>query len=313
MLISPDHRLAVSNLGWVDKSGLWTYDASTGREALISVGDAKYLSIFACKDPGLFAALHHYDGVSIRLTVHSFEDPGGRLCTIERTQDACSVQGDVTAFASAPQYYVAYFDPGHGGDYYLLQVDAAQGELRAERFAWFDDSYDHAYQGIVGVLELPSGDLIVSIQRDSHPVMYDPATKRVVRRLSLANNSGNPTLRLAARRRELWADDYDTLLKLDLDSLTVRRSRRLQGLASGTSQFIGHWTFNENESLCLVPRPFSSDVLAISMETMKTKFVAKVEKQPFEAAFLNDDQIVARDWKTGQLLRSSLRKAPFFE
>ena len=308
MLISPDHRLVVSNLGWIDKSTLWTYDAAEDRESSILLGNANYLSLFACKDPGLFVVLHHYDGATVGFSVHSFQDPSLALCTLERTGPASSLQGDSSAFASAPRYYSAYFNPGGAGDYHLLYLDTDRGEICAERFAWYDGSYDKDYQGIVGVTELPSGNLIVSIQRDSHPLLYDPTTKQVLRKLSLANRAGNPTLQLGGRCREIWADDYDTLVKLDAHSLKIKGTRRLE-----SGQFIGHWSLNEDESLCFVPRPFSGDVVAVSTHNLKPKYAATLGKQPLEAVSLNDSRVIARDWKTGELLKGSLRRAWFSE
>ncbi len=306
MLISPDRRIVVSNLGWVDKSALWTYEAAKDRAASISLGDAKYLSLFPCQDPHQFVVLHHYDGASIRLSLHSFEDPGAPLCEVVLSGSASSVKGDLAAFAGAPRYYVAYFDSGSDQDYQLLHLDIDRGEIGAEPFPWYDRSYDKGYQGLVSLIGLPSGHLIVSVQRDSHPVVYDPAAKQVVKKLSLADRMGNPTLRLAARRKEIWADDYDTLLKLDLDSLKAKRARRLQDSASGTAQFIGRWCFNDDESLCFVARPYSGDMVAISMDDMKTRYVAKLGKQPLEAVALDNERVIARDWMTGQLLKGVL-------
>ena len=203
MLISPDRRMLVSNLGWADKGGLWTYDAARDSVSSVPLGDAKYLSLFECRDPANFAVLHHYDSTKIRLSVHFFEDPAATLCSLERNGDASILQGDAAALQGAPTYYTAYFKPDNFADYHLLTVDIAQSELRAERFIWFGNSYDRAYQGIVGVLELPSGNLIVSVQRDSYPLLYNPRTQQVVRRLSLANRGGNPALRLLIHRREL--------------------------------------------------------------------------------------------------------------
>ncbi len=308
MLVSPDHRLVVSNLGWVDKAAIWTYDVANDQEALIPLGDAKYLSLFPCKDPSLFAALHHYDGSTIRLTVHSFQDPVAALCTAERSGLTSTVQGDASILENAPTYYSAYFDPGSGADFHLISIEASQAEIRAERFPWYGASYDKDYQGIVGVLELPSGNVIVSVQRDSHPLLYDPRTKQVLGKLSLANRAGNPTLRLGARCRDLWADDYDTLLKLDAHSYKVKSARRLQ---MGT--FIGRWSFNQDESLCFVPRPFSGDVIAVSTRNLKPRYAASLGRQPLEAVSLNDSRIIARDWRTGQLLKGVLRRAWFSE
>lgn len=307
MLISPDQRFVISNLGWVDRFAIWIYDAASDREAFLPLGDARYLSLFPCSVPDQFAVLHHYDGAEIRISIHSFDNPSDPLCTIERTAGLSAVRGDPAALGRAPRYYTAYFDPGHAGNFYLLHVEPDRPEIQVEPFEWYDNSYDKDYQGIVGVTELPSGNLIISVQRDSHPIVFDPTTKQVVRKLSLADRAGNPTLRLAPRRGEIWADDYDTILKLDADSLNLKGSRRLQDASGQTMHFIGRWSLDATESLCLVPRPYSGDVLAISTDTLRTTQAARVGKQPLEAALLSDGRIIARDWQTGQLLKGSLR------
>ena len=309
MLVSPDRRIIVSNLGWVDKGSLWTYGTATDQVTSLPLGDAKYLSLFPCKDAGRFAVLHHYDGVSIRLSVHAFENTAAPLCTVEREGNISTANGDLAALDGAPRYYIAYFDSGSDRDYQLLRLDSDHGEIRVEPLPWYDSSYDKGYQGLVGLIELPSGNLIVSIQRDSHPVVYDPVNRRVLRKLNLADRMGNPTLQLAVQRNEIWADDYDTILKLDLDSLKVKASRRLQGTDPRRQQFIGRWSIDEDKALCYVPRPYSGDVLAVSMGNMKTEYLTVLEKQPLEAVALGDGRVIARDWQTGQLLKGVLRKA----
>jgi hypothetical protein len=315
MLISPDHRFVISHLGWVDKSSLWIYDVIKDSINLVPVGNAKYLSMFPCKDKNLFAVFHHSDGALIRLTIHSFDNPANPLCTIEQLEGKSKVEGDLATLNNAPRFYTAFYDPGypigHHGDFYLIFVNTIQLSIETQRFDWYDGSYDKGYQGIVGVVQLPSGDLIISVQRDSQPIVYDPESRTVVRKLSLANRGGNPKFRFANQRKELWADDYDTILKLDIDTLNVKESKRLQITPAGTAQFIGDWSFNEDESLCLVSRPFSGDAIAISTENLKTKYVARIGKQPIRAVFVNNGNIIGRDWKTGALLKGSLQRKWF--
>lgn len=311
MFISPDSRLIVSHLGWVDKSALWTYDVVKDNINLTPVGNAKYLSLYLCKGKNQFAVFHHSDGALIRITVHSFDNLANPLCTIERTGEKTQVQGDIEVLQNAPRYYVAFYNPGYNADYHLVSIDSTQGEIHTERFDWYDNSYDKGYQGIVGVIELDSGDLVVSVQRDSQPIVYDPKTKTVIRKLSLAGNRGNPKFRFASRRGEIWADDYDTILKFDSKTLTLKASQRLQMAATGTAECVGDWAFNSNESLCLVARPFSGDVVAISTDDLKIKLVANTGKQPLQAVFISNNNIIGRDWKTGALLKGSLRRKWF--
>jgi hypothetical protein len=307
MLISPDSRLVISHLGWIDKSALWTYDVVKDSVNLVPVGNAKYLTLYSCKDKNQFAVFHHSDDTLIRLTVHSFDNPAIPLCTIEHSEGKTQVRGEFEVLQNAPSYYVAFYNPGYNADFYLIYIDLEQGEIETERFDWYGDNYDKGYQGIVGVTELDSGNLIVSIQRDSQPVIYDPKAKVVVRKLSLAGNYGNPKFQFARQRGEIWADDYDTILKFDSKTLTLKASQRLQMATTVTAQFIGDWSFDGDESLCLVSRPFSGDVVAISMDDLKTKYVANTGKQPLESVFVSNDKMIGRDWKTGALLKGSLR------
>lgn len=311
MFISPDSRFIISHLGWVDKSALWIYDVVNDTVNLVPVGSTKYLSLYSCKDKNQFAVFHHSDGTLIRLTVHSFDNPANPLCTIERSGEKTQVQGDFEVLKNAPRYYVAFYNPGYNADFHLISMNLTQGEIQADRFDWYDNSYDKGYQGIVGVIELDSGNLIVSVQRDSQPIVYDPETKTVVRKLSLAGSHGNPKFRFASQRGEIWADDYDTILKFDSKTLILKASQRLQMATTGTAQFIGDWTFNNDETLCLVARPFNGDVVAISTDDLKIKYVAKTGKQPLQSVFVSNGNIIGRDWQTGTLLKGSLRRKWF--
>jgi hypothetical protein len=173
-----------------------------------------------------------------------------------------------------------------------------------QQFDWYDNAYDHDYQGIVGVTEVPERELLlVSVQRDSHLVLYDPHQRRLIQKISLAGRSGNPGLRFRSKARKLWADDYDTLLKLDSKDWSVKESRRLQDAATGTAQFIGEFEFNKDESLCVVARPFSGDVIALDTLTFEIRYHFMTGGQPLKAVLLKDGRVFARDWKTGALLK----------
>jgi len=308
MLISPDRHFIVSHLGWADKSSLWTYDAIKDSTELVPLGNARYLSLFPCQDPNQFAVLHHFDGRLIRLTVHTFNHPALPLCTIEYSSGESRLEGNPDVLQNAPRFYTAFYNPGSNADYHLISMDPNQSKIEAQKLDWYDNSYDKDYQGLVGVVELSSGELIISVQRDSHPIVYDLKTKTVLRKLSLAGKYGNPKIRLAKRRNEIWADDYDTILKFDHPALNRKASRCLQSMLQGVSKFIGDWSFNEGESLCLVARPFNGDMVAISTDDLKTKYIANTGQQPLEGIFLGDENVIGRDWKTGALLKGTLKR-----
>ncbi len=215
----------------------------------------------------------------------------------------CDTTGDISVWAELPRYYSAFVF----GDYRLLLVHP-QGTIHSQTFPWFTSAaYDKDYQGIVGVEGLKSsGTVIVCIQRDSNPVVYDPERKIVIRKLTLADRRGNPEFQLRATAAEYWASDYDTIVKLDSARLNVVTSTRLQPAGEHSQQFIGDFRSPRADSICLVARPYSGDVIALDCATMTQTHRAALGRQPLDAALLADDKVIALDWKTGDFVSGSL-------
>ncbi len=71
-------------------------------------------------------------------------------------------------------------------------------------------------------------------------------------------------------------------------------------------QFVGDISFDKDEELVVVARPFGGDVIAVEAGTFKQKQIAKTAKQPITAALLSNGLVVARDWKTGAFLQGGL-------
>jgi hypothetical protein len=206
-----------------------------------------------------------------------------------------------------PRAYVAFaFDDFH------LFLTNPDGSTSLQTFSWYSESnYDKGYQGIVAVEELPNSQvLIVSVQRDSNPVLYDPGNGTAIRKLNLADRRGNPKFKLRATAGEFWADDYDTIVKLDATTLDAIANRLLQGPGQTTTrQFIGEFSLCRSETLCLVARPFSGDVIGLDCTTMLQTHRVALGKQPLLAGLLGEDRVVALDWKTGEFLSGALEKA----
>ncbi len=205
------------------------------------------------------------------------------------------MEGDLSVWAHLPGAFTGWAF----GDYRLL-LTAHLPDVAVQAFAWFDNSYDKGYQGIIGVTEVPGTQLlIVSIQRDSAPVLYDPQRKQMLRKLTLADRGGNPEFQYRTPANEFWSTDYDFIVKLDGKSLTPIKAAQLQDAASGTRKFIGKFCFNRDASLCWVARPFSGDAVALEADSMRQVHRIALGGQPLDIGILTDDTIVARDWKTG--------------
>jgi len=306
MLANERGDAVISSLGWVDHAGLWVFCVSTGAPQSVLLGDAKYLSLHdGVRD--FFSVVHHFEGDRLEVTVHKFSEPAEPVSRASVTTGGSQILGDPSAWANVQTNYVSYYAGPLWSDFALVRVHPSEGRVELQQFAWYTDEYDKGYQGVVGVTEVPGEDLlIVSVQRDSRPILYDPLARSKVGSLELCGRGGNPSLFFRHHAHELWADDYDTIVKIEPRTWRVLKSRTLQGDAAGTRQFIGQFSFDRDETLCVVARPFSGDVIALSPRSLRPRFRCKLHGQPLEAVALPDRSVVARDWKSGALLRGEL-------
>ena len=309
MLSDTRGTVVISSLGWVDHASLWVFRVSEGAEASLPLSDAKYVSLHS-GNRDFFSVMHHFDGDRIEVTVHNFTEPRDAVARAVVGPDGARVLGDSLAWAHVQTNYVSYYAGPFWSDFALVRVKPREELVELQQFDWYNEDYDKGYQGIVGVVEVPGQDLlIISVQRDSRPVLYDPVTRGKIGALDLGGRAGNPRLLFRRHANELWADDYDTILKLESGSWRVLKSRLLQGGVAGTQQFIGQFSFDADETMCVVARPFSGDVIALSTRSLRPRFRCRVDGQPLEAVILPDRSVVARDWKSGALLRGQLQRA----
>lgn len=307
MLLDPSERFVVSSLGWVDKGNIWILDISTGEVSTQSFGSASHLSLRAGAGD-LFAVQHHFDDGSTRITAHSFSDPARILASCFIDHGRCTVDGDRTIWNQLPKHYVACLKGISTDEFSLISIQES-GEAVIAQFDWYDDTYDKAYQGIVGVVAVPNTDrILVSVQRSSQIIICNQDGKKSGD-FELAGSHGNPRLQFRRSGTELWADDYNTLLAIEPESWKVSRARRLQSADKGTAQFIGQYCFTADDQYCCVSRPYSGDVLLLDPNTLKARYRARLGMQPFEAVAMSDLKIIARDWQTGALLSGTASRA----
>jgi hypothetical protein len=281
-----------------------------GRPRRIALGDANYLTLKAGTND-LFAVVHQGQRDKFEISAHTFENPERCISRLWIHPEVggffgklkISFEGDRSVWEHLPAAFTGYAF----GNYQLVLPNAPTDD-DVQTFDWFDGSYDRGYQGILDVTPVPGGELcIVSIQRDSNPVLYDPMNHRFVRKLALAGRGGSRQFHLRASADEFWATDYDTIVKLDSATLSVKAIERLQGASpTGMGQFIGDFCFDPTESACLVARPFSGDAVALDATSMRQSHCIPFGQQPLEIGLLSNGMLIARDWKTGALLSQKL-------
>jgi len=302
----------ISSLGWVDRDSLWRFDVNSSRNDRLPLETGAQWTSLHSSGTDRFSTGHHFDGSRFEISVRSFADPVQVLARAVITSANNELAGDLSAWLDVPRLYLEYLNFHPWKDFVLIKLVPSKGQIELQRLEWYDSGYDKDYQGLVDTLELPDKDLaLVSVQRSSRIILHDLKAGTQKGFIDLGNRSGNPKLQFRDEAREIWASDYDMILVIATASLRIVRKARLQSAWSGTQQFIGDFSFLPDADICAVARPFSGDVVGIDTRTLRIKSSTKLGRQPLEVAGLHDGRIIARDWKTGDLLRGELDRRRF--
>jgi YVTN family beta-propeller protein len=307
MITDPDRRVALSCLGWVDHGSVWRFDAASQRQSSIEMSDADYLRVFTGNRDHLVVQ-HNWGASRFRVSAHAWSSPDRAVCSIDVGGWEPTIEGDSSVWATLPSAFVGVLgdDATGAAGYFVLTI--VDGAPRLSRLDWFGDDYDHGYQGVVSVVQIPQqSSLLFGVQRSSDLVLTDLDGGQV-RRIPLAGRLGNPQPILSNDGRSLWATDYDTVVRLDVASWRVVAHRMLQPAAAGTRMFVGDPWLSPDESLVLVARPGSGDVAVIDPQTLSVRAEVQLGHEPLVAVGLASNQILARDWKTGVPLLGDLPK-----
>jgi hypothetical protein len=309
MLVDEHGRTVVSSFGWVDQGSLWIFRADTREVETLKISDAKYAVLVPGRQ-NHFSMVHHFDGTSIEISVHNFSDPGRPLATARIAADGSSLTGDVASWEHVQKFYTAYFVRSPIADSILFRIRPVERQVDMQQLGWYNQDYDKGYQGVIGVTEVPGYDLVLfAVQRSSELVLYDWGSQEKVGGVQLAGRGGNPNPFYRRHENELWADDYDTLVKIDVTSGSILAASLIQSETGSGRQFMGRFAFDRSEKICIIARPFSGDVVGLDPSTFEIRYRCRLGRQPLEAIVLPDNSIVARDWMSGSLLQGCLGSA----
>jgi hypothetical protein len=303
MIVDPSTSVAISNLGWVDRGALWVYSSSSRTARAVRLSDSSYLRVY-CGVGDRFAVSHDGDGDSIEISVHAFSDPERRLAGVRLNGGVFEAYGEVAELGAVPIHYVSYLgeDAADAAGYYLLELGDSP---HVRRLDWFD-KYDDVYESVLSVNTFDGVGHVFTVQRSSDLVVRDPNTLAVTRTVRMpTGRHGNPTLQLAGSDvRVLVADDYDAVLTLDPKDLTVAKVWEGQAPVGGSRMFIGSLGPALASDSVLVPRPGQGNVVELRVLDLEVVRTWETGAQPLVAAQFAD-HLVARDWKTGNLLRAA--------
>jgi len=299
LFLSPDEKRLVGPAGWgEDYNWLWSYTIATGVEERVA-HFPNGVRLRAGLDGERFLAVEELDDGGHRCTIRAISEPASPLASALHDGQRWQFQGDESAWAYTPRYVTVR----SADRTCLLHLDPDDPAL--DPLDWYyGGSYDLGYQGVLTPTEVPGSPLIIiPVQRDSRPVIYDPAARTVVGYLTLADRGGNPSVFFRREADEVWVDDYDTLLRLRPQTWEVLDSLRLQGPTGAARQFIGTFWFPSDERVCVVARPFSGDVVLLDPSSFEVIRTVRTRQQPLDAVVLHDGAVIARDWQSRRVLR----------
>ena len=282
--------------------GAWRFDVAAQREERFRIASGGFY-MRPGTDRRVVLVQERLSDDEQRFTVRRIATPQDVLASAVRMRDRWSFEGDETLWDRVPRYAIIQLA---SGDRYAL-IHLHPDDPVADPLEWYGPaSYDVAYQGLLDPYQVPASRLVViPVQRDSRPVLYDPTQRRVVGHLKLADRGGNPELYFLRDRAEVWVDDYDTLVRLRPGSWKVLDTLLLQKPPKGFEQeLIGTFWFPLDERVCLVPRPMSGDVVFIDPATFEVIGSVNTGQQPLDAVMIGDGTVLARDWQSRTLLRA---------
>jgi hypothetical protein len=309
MICNKKLTLAVSNLGWIDKGSLWIYDNKESNSKTVSLSEAKYLSIFGGLND-YFSICHNYEDTRFDISIHHFRNPETKLCKLSFDNFKTQIEGDKRLIKLIPQFYLARLQIHDTCKSHFISVQEDRLVIDDSKIDWYNNgNFDFEYQGLIGVTEY-NDELLFSVQRDGSIYRISKETNQLTAKIDLAHKYGNPKVIFNKDNSLLITDDYDTIFLINPKDWSIIKQSALQEPENGTGLFIGSYYLNEGKDLIIIARPFSSDVIMLD-KNLKIKHFCKIGRQPLEAVVLDKNKVIARDWKTGDLLIGKMTKKFF--
>lgn len=307
MIIDGTGQLIASSVGWVNGGVFCVRDAKTGSTTHHHACTEGYLRLFSIDGDRFAVAAHDESNAEFILSVRRFAQPDTVLWSVRCTPTAHEFFGESSATRGLRRHHLVMFKRGRESEYSLLTMAEDGRGLSQSSLPWFnEDNYDLVWQGLMDVVALPRSEhVLVSVQRSSTLIVHDPRSESVVEQIKLLGRNGNPMLVVVDD--ELWTIDYDTFVRVQLESRKVVGSVLIQPAQKSTRCFAGHLHVWERQQLAVVPRPFSGDIAFIDPVSCNIKYTVPIGKQPLTCVVTDNERIIAQDWKTGEWLEGSAK------
>ncbi|MCC6678821.1 MAG: hypothetical protein IT436_16955 [Phycisphaerales bacterium] len=306
MILDRTEQLVASSIGWVEGGALSVRNLATNRVTHHPVCDGGYLRLFPIDGDRFLAAAHRVEHDEIVLSVRRFAAPNIVEWSLRCTPHDHEFAGTSSATNGMPRHHLVTFKNEGRWTSFLLEVSEDAKRMILGNLPWYNgDEYDLGYQGLTDVIAMPSsGQVLVSVQRSSTLIVHDVQSETAIGRINLADRGGNPMLRIVGN--ELWTVDYDTFVRVPLDSRQPACAILVQPGTGPMRQFAGDVSVWKHGRRAIVPRPFSGDVAMIDPVSGTIERNVALGQQPLTCVATSNGRVIARDWKSGDWLEGQI-------
>ncbi len=289
MIVDESGRYLLRQL---NSTTLWRYDRRWRRTQQLSPFAG---AEFSCVEGKARVLLARTVEGRLVTSVHGAVEPGTALASGVYENGKWTFTGDNQAWAHVPEYT------------FLSSDDAKRALLRIGDGAEPDPLED--VDGVTSVIDVPESRLVV-LAGGGRITVYDPHSRHAGFRLSLPSAStakSDPRLRFRDGGKELWLNDFSSLLKLETRNWTVVDAAGFVADAEQqSSPLINEWTFTSDESAAVVCRSDQHSVGVVDTETLELITEISCNSEPVDAVLI-DERVVATD-NLGKVLRGRARR-----
>lgn len=184
MIIDRDETTILDHAAWgQDSHSLWRYQVEASNEEKLD-WPARPFMLFPGRDRIHVTMVERDDDEAHIVTIRLIADVETVVASATHRNRAWTFDGPSEIWKLAPSYVVV--ERGN-----LLHIHPNDADL--DPLVWYEQGYDLNYQGLGPAYEIPDSHLLlISIQRDSNPVIYDPLQREVRGHISLAREGREP-------------------------------------------------------------------------------------------------------------------------
>lgn len=234
-----------------------------------------------------------------------FEDVKCTLCSWKVLNSKVSFKGDIN-FKNFEHHIFWTQHPGihttNGKLFYLKTNDL---ELKTFELDWYnEDNYDLGYQGVTEIIKIPEQNKAIMFVARSNIAIEINLTNGKCSSFQVGDNS-NQLRGICYLKNRIIIQGYDTIYDLNPKDYKIQKEIKCQvprmedvgGIKMPISQFIGDILVDDGLNAIFVPRPFSSDILALNLDDLEIVRTFNSQFQPLQV-FMIKDQLIALDYQS---------------